>query len=189
MNEIIEINPKRELFNKQDLSIPIEKVKYWEREYINSRLEKISNKTHKTLFFFLWRTGVRISEALAVEKQHVDLDNYTVTIRALKKRKAVYRKIPLHADLRNILDYYLHNLKYNERLFPFSRQRADQLAKAHFKGNCHKFRHSFAVNWLRSGCDLYRLSKMLGHSSIKVTEIYLEIVPADVGEELLKVEF
>jgi integrase/recombinase XerD len=174
---------------QKDFTIPLENVKYWEKDFINEHLQLIKNKTHKTLFMLLWRTGVRVSEALSLERKHIDLDNYTITIRWLKKRKAMHRVIPMHPDLRNILDYYVHSLKKEDKLFPFSRQRADQLVKEHFSGNCHKFRHSFAVNWLRCGGDLYLLSRMLGHSSIKVTEIYLEIVPIDIGKELLKIQF
>lgn len=178
--------------NKQDLTIDISNdntLKYWEVDFINERLDKISNQKHKTLFFFLWRTGVRISESLEVRVRDIDYTNYIITIRWLKKRKMQYRKIPMHPELRNILQYYTSNLKSDDRLFDFSRQRADQLAKAHFSGNCHRFRHSFAVNWLRNGADLYLLSKMLGHSSIKVTEVYLQVVPVDIGKELIKVKF
>jgi integrase/recombinase XerD len=38
----------------------------------------------------------------------------------------------------------------------------------------HKFRHTFARTWLERGGEVYRLSRLMGHSSVKVTEIYLE---------------
>ncbi len=38
----------------------------------------------------------------------------------------------------------------------------------------HKFRHTFARTWLERGGELYSLSRLMGHSSVKVTEIYLE---------------
>ncbi|MFN3077805.1 MAG: tyrosine-type recombinase/integrase, partial [Alphaproteobacteria bacterium] len=38
---------------------------------------------------------------------------------------------------------------------------------------CHDLRHKFAIDWLRAGGDIYRLSRHLGHSSAKTTEIYL----------------
>jgi len=37
----------------------------------------------------------------------------------------------------------------------------------------HRFRHTFAVNYLRAGGDLYALSRLLGHTSVNVTEVYL----------------
>jgi len=179
--------------SNQDLTKPTGKVKgkikYWDKDFITSEIDKIENITHKTLFFFLWRTGVRISEALSVRKKDIDMVNYTVEIRWLKNRKYESRNIPLHPDLRNVLGYYVSSMKSEDKIFSFSRQRADQLAKKYFSGNCHKFRHSFAINWLRSQGDIYLLSKMLGHSSITVTEVYLQVIPVDIGKELLKVEF
>jgi integrase/recombinase XerD len=38
----------------------------------------------------------------------------------------------------------------------------------------HTCRHTFAVNFIRQGGDIYTLSKLLRHSSIKVTEEYLK---------------
>ncbi|HEU5439303.1 MAG TPA: tyrosine-type recombinase/integrase [Ktedonobacterales bacterium] len=38
----------------------------------------------------------------------------------------------------------------------------------------HTFRHTFSRVWLESGGDVMSLSRVLGHSSVKVTEIYLE---------------
>lgn len=40
----------------------------------------------------------------------------------------------------------------------------------------HDLRHLFAVNYLRSGGDIYALQQLMGHSSIKVTEQYLDFV-------------
>lgn len=38
----------------------------------------------------------------------------------------------------------------------------------------HTFRHTFAVSYLRAGGNLYYLARILGHSSVKTTERYLE---------------
>jgi integrase/recombinase XerD len=47
----------------------------------------------------------------------------------------------------------------------------------------HDLRHLHAVNWLKGGGSIYDLQKRLGHSSIKVTEMYLQFLTAD--EELI----
>ena len=41
---------------------------------------------------------------------------------------------------------------------------------------CHDLRHAFAIRWLRNGGDIYALSRHLGYSSVKTTEIYLAYV-------------
>lgn len=40
----------------------------------------------------------------------------------------------------------------------------------------HDLRHLFAVEALRGGMGIYRLSKHLGHTSVKTTEIYLDFL-------------
>ncbi|MCR9071398.1 MAG: site-specific integrase, partial [Alphaproteobacteria bacterium] len=41
---------------------------------------------------------------------------------------------------------------------------------------CHDLRHEFAIRELESGRDIYDLSRHLGHSSVKTTELYLDYV-------------
>ncbi len=44
--------------------------------------------------------------------------------------------------------------------------------------SAHKFRHSFAVNYLQRGGDLFKLSRLLGHESIQTTQRYLSAFSA-----------
>jgi len=44
----------------------------------------------------------------------------------------------------------------------------------------HTFRHTFAKNFLVNGGDLFTLQKILGHSSLAVVRMYVELTPEDV---------
>jgi integrase/recombinase XerD len=46
----------------------------------------------------------------------------------------------------------------------------------------HDLRHLYAVEALRGGMGIYRLSRHLGHTSVKVTEVYLSFLPGDAAE-------
>lgn len=47
----------------------------------------------------------------------------------------------------------------------------------------HTFRHTFATMYLRAGGDIYRLQRILGHTSIKQTQVYLHLADPEAFEE------
>lgn len=190
------INQSKEIavLKDRDLTKKINNVKldlrkYWDRDYINSKIDLITNPEHRMLIQFLWLSGVRISEAITLNKRSIDFMNYVMTVRWLKSRKWNERVLPMHPKLKDILQVYTASMKSDDYVFPISRQRAWQLTKKYLGGSPHQLRHSFAVNWLRCDGDLVILHRVLGHSKIQTTMEYLKIVPIDQGKELLKIQF
>lgn len=181
--------------NNKSLTKSIEKEskikgrKYHYAEDIKKKLDNMPTGTDRMLCQFLWMTGTRISEATSITKRDIDFANMTIRIRWLKSRKYTERNIPMHPQLRESLYYYVASLNLDDKLFPFSRQRAFQITKKWFNTNPHSFRHSFAVNWLRCNGDMVILSRYMGHARIQETLEYLKIVPIDQGKEFMKITF
>ena len=53
----------------------------------------------------------------------------------------------------------------------------------------HDLRHTFATLMLSKGCDLITLKELMGHSSIKITEIYLQAIPQNKKESIKNMDF
>jgi len=144
-------------------------------------------------------TGLRISEVLGLTKEDVDFDQ--LTLRVLGKG-GKHRVVPFSPDLRkhlfrfsnrtnrmpnNILaTRYLFGTKNNTKLtvrnFHRDLQKLGKQIGITFKGP-HALRHSFAVLFLSNGGDLFQLSRILGHSDIRVTAVYLRSLGMDALQE------
>lgn len=134
-------------------------------------------------------TGIRIEEALTILKRNVDLDNLLITVKGKGNKE---RKVPISIELRKQLFQYSTKAKsvnVRDSEWFFSTRSGHRLsyrnsyrdlkalcAKAGVSGehvHPHALRHCFAVTYIRRGGDIYRLSRILGHTSISTTQIYL----------------
>ena len=141
----------------------------------------------------LYYTGCRISEALALTSQQIDIEESVLTFESLKKRKSgVFRSVPVPKSLIDTLDL-VHGLrelcgdqKYH-RLWSWSRMTAWRKIKAvmdsagidGIKATAKGLRHAFGIAANQKGIQLNMVQKWLGHADIKTTAIYSE----DLGTE------
>lgn len=112
-------------------------------------------------------TGCRRGEILAIEPQDVGED--TIMIRAGNTKTLKTRIVPIFPALRPWLAALPLRMNFEGLKTGFRRAReAAGMPHVHF----HDLRHSCATILLAHGADLYTVAKVLGHSTIKVTERY-----------------
>lgn len=146
----------------------------------------------KAILETLYATGMRVSEAVNLVADNVNLD--VGFLRCVGKGKKE-RVVPLGKKSINSIKKYLEEsrpvfLKKKESRFLFlnrfgdkiSRQSLWKLIKKYAKEakikksiKPHILRHSFATHLLERGADLRSVQEMLGHSNISTTQIYTHI--------------
>jgi integrase/recombinase XerD len=134
----------------------------------------------QTLYF----TGCRISEALSVTVERIDLQEKNFAFETLKRRRrGVFRAVPVPNDLASACAKAAVGLEPSARLWPFSRATAYRLVKGHMAAAgiggimaCPKgLRHGFAVACLSQKIPLPTVQKWMGHARMETTAIYLEV--------------
>ncbi len=137
------------------------------------------------LILFLYATGTRISEALALARD--DIDGEWLHVRHAKGEKE--RMIPIAKVARDAIESYLDEVKYEndyiwqnykgERL---SRVSAYKITQKYLGVSPHVLRHSYATSLITGGADLRVVQELLGHSSLLTTQIYTHIQKQDLKE-------
>lgn len=168
-----------------------------EKLLVKPDLSKCSFSYYKTYVFinYLIATGNRISTAMNVQIRDLNFNDGYITLKKTKNRRQ--QIIPLSATLSNILREYLvyragdpedylfcdeYGNKGNIRTYQQLVMRYNKIHGVE-KTSCHLFRHTFAKNWIISGGDVFRLQKILGHSSISVTKEYVEMFGQDLQQD------
>jgi len=162
-------------------------------------LGQLRSATYATLFGLLFATGMRISEALALDIEDIDFAEGMIAIRHGKFDKS--RVLPLRTSTLQALNDYVNDprraigkAKTDPLFVSKRRQRLTYCWAAHtFKSLCkkaklsplprpHDMRHSFAIlrviDWYQKDKDinvrLPALSTYLGHVSVENTRTYLQ---------------
>jgi len=145
-------------------------------------------------------TGIRLKELMNLKIDHVNLTENILIVRQGKGGKD--RMIPIHEQLKGYLtDYLTMRPKINtESVYFFvslknKGQMSDMVVKRLFeklksKSGIHFYphllRHTFAVLMLEAGCNLFSVSRLLGHSDIKTTTIYLSATVSHLQDQISK---
>jgi site-specific recombinase XerD len=154
------------------------------------KLEK--NPKHRLLLMLAYSSGLRVSEVVALKKEHIDLSRKVIYIVGGKGRKdrctllseKAAAFIREYYDVFNIQTWLFPGQPATRPLTIRSAQKifdkAIQQAKIDKDISIHSLRHSFATHLLESGTDIRYIQSLLGHASVRTTERYTHIARRSV---------
>lgn len=161
---------------------------------------KFTRYRNYALFATFMFAGLRKSELLKLRCADIDIENLTLFVNQGKGAKD--RIIPISYTLAESLKKYAAERKRLNRTCPeffasstrnvgFTIDGLKHLVVhtrkiSGIRFNVHKLRHTFATLMLEGGCDIYSLSRMMGHSDIKTTTIYLSASAEHLRSQMTK---
>jgi len=158
-------------------------------EEVKRLINATHNIKHKLILKLMYGCGLRVSELVNLKKKDFNFSESLLHIRLSKGRKDRFVKIP--DSIKKELESYSNFV--NEDFFVSSRgsklttatiqkivKNTAKKAGIKKKIHPHTLRHSFATHLLEQGIDLRIIQKLLGHSNIKTTQIYLSVSNATI---------
>jgi len=183
----------RKAYTHENIGKHIQNIQYKtpEREYLNDLeyqqvIKRIVSPTAKAVLQTMFYTGVRVTECISIQLKDIDLDKAILKVKQGKGNKD--RNIPLNRTIINNLKHYIKegridagtNNLFSSKSGKITKQYVNQVLKKAMEQtgitkqiSSHNFRHSFASNLVEGKVDINRVKKLLGHSSLKDTIIYL----------------
>lgn len=204
-NRLIKNNPIKKI---KILKTPRKVVDYLEDLDFNRLLKSFDlSKFHEyrdyVITELMFDTGMRVGECLLIKDEtDINFNDRTIFLPADntkgKKDRYVFFSVQMATELRRWLQY---RDRYKDSEFCFCTIKGKELQIRSFESNFtnygdrigkkdihpHMLRNNFAKRFLMNGGDIYTLSKILGHSSVQVTEeCYLDLQTEDLRVQYQK---
>jgi integrase/recombinase XerD len=185
-------------FYKITVGMPskIQKIPYPKKEHklpivlsqqeVQAMFTACQNLKHKVIIALLYSCGLRVSELINLQWQHIDRSRMVINIIAAKGKKD--RQVMLDAGLIPLLEKYWY--EYHPKTYVFNGQTQPQYTsrsvlevvkqlatKAGISKRVytHLMRHNCFTHMVENGIDINLIQKLAGHSNVKTTAIYTHI--------------
>jgi len=169
--------------NRIDLDgLEIQKI----ADYFQSGFIPNSHIIPTAMFLFACFTGIRISDAQQITWENIDNNQLKFTAIKTGKRQTIGINLTAQDIIKRcpqILTKKLSDQEINRRL-----KEVALICGIKKIVTFHVARHSFATNFLRMGGQVQQLQKILGHSNINETMIYVHIVQEECDREIMMMD-
>lgn len=177
---------------------PATAVAFYSEQEMNLILEN-SPQPWRDIYEFLYLTGLRNGELINLTWDNVDLENEQITIQSggsWETKTNKFRIVPLNKRAIEILKHLPRSSNHD---YAFTDQKSQKISEGQpykklkrvlgqldLEGNIHKIRHTFASHLVMKGEPLYNVSKLLGHTSIDMTQKYAHLAPESLRKTVDK---
>ena len=161
------------------------------KEEVIDILRYTKNLKHRAILAMIYSAGLRISELLNLQLNHIDIDRRQIIVKNSKGRKD--RNVILAKSFIPLMLNYLQTYKPNKYFTEGkpSQQYSAESVRAFLKRSCkiasisknvtpHTLRHSYATHLLENGIDLRYIQELLGHSKPETTMLYTHVAKKDL---------
>lgn len=136
---------------------------------------------------FLIGTAIRIRTIINLQIKDLDFENETISLTFTKNRKQ--QILPMCSILKKVLLDYLSYRRGEKEDYLFCNIFGKQISARAFQGSvlkynrsrgvfktsCHMFRHTFSRMWVQNDGNMFKLQKLLGHSSLEMVKKYVNL--------------
>jgi len=160
-------------------------------EEVATLLSAASKPVEKLVVGLFVTTGLRSRELLELRVEDVDFNRRVIRVKSAKYGKE--RLVTAPQEVFEMLEAWikLNNLKPKDKLFKLSYSALYKKLKSLARRagidpsrmRPHVLRHTFATTAIRRGMSLASLQRLLGHSDIRTTQVYLHITIDDIKKE------
>jgi len=197
--EMIMSNP----FSKVKVPKPPKKIiATFSEKQLNAIFKSINTATPAgfrdwAMILMLLDTGLRASELVGLTMNSVNLEDGMVKVFGKGRKERI---VPFGAKVQRILWKYLQKYRpqqtnplcptlfltvagnpiTTDRLRTIIEKYARRTGVEGVRCSPHTFRHTFAISYLRNGGDVFSLQRILGHSSLEIVRIYVNMGEADI---------